>query len=450
MQIIYECCASVDVHKKTAVSCRMKSEGSGPSHRETKTFSTMTRDLLALSDWLQEWGCTHVAMESTGDYWKPIFNVLEANFEVILVNAQHVKRVPGRKTDVQDAEWLADLLQHGLLKASFIPPAPQRDLRDLTRYRTTLVQERSRVVNRVQKLLEGANIKLSSVASNTLGVSGRAMLEALIEGQKDASQLADLAKGRLRNKKPELKQALTGFFRPHHGFLLRQLLVHLDFLDDQIDQISAKIVGHIETMSVPSEAPQTPSSGSSGSATDLSATSLSATSAEAEPLLPSQAIALWDTIPGVDQTTAEGMVAELGVDMRRFPNDGHAAAWVGLAPGNNESAGKHYSGRTKKGNPALRRLLIQAAWAAARTKGTYLSALYHRLVPRRGKKRAIVAVAHSILTSAYHMASRRETYQELGANYFDERKKDAVVARLSRRLQKLGYAVSLTPQAVLA
>lgn len=445
MQIVYSSCAGLDVHKKKVVACRMKQEGAAPRQREVKTFGTMTCDLLALSDWLQEWGCTHVAMESTGDYWKPIFNVLEATVEVLLVNAQHVKRVPGRKTDVQDAEWLAELLQHGLLKASFIPPAPQRDLRDLTRYRTTVVQERTRVVNRIQKLLEGANIKLSSVASDSLGVSGRAMLEGLIDGTADPAQLAELAKGRLRNKIPALEQALTGFFRPHHRFLLRQLLSHLDFLADQLDTLSAAIAQQIETMSAPPDDP--PKGAPSTEAETPSETSPPSAPAPGTSLSPTQLVDLWDTIPGVDQRVAEGMLAELGADMRRFPNDKHAAAWGGVAPGNNESAGKHYSGRTKKGSPALRRILIQAAWAATHTKGTYLAALYHRLAARRGKKRAIVAVAHSILVAAYHMALRGETYQELGGNYFDQCKKDTVVLRLSRRLEKLGYTVALTPQA---
>ena len=474
MHVIYPCCAGLDVHKKTVVACRMKAEGSKPNRREVKTFSTMTRQLLALSDWLSKWGCTHVAMESTGEYWKPtclcvarrqVFNVLEANFEVLLVNAQHVKQVPGRKTDVRDTEWLAGLLQHlsacvahaqagGLLKASFIPPAPQRDLRDLTRYRTTLVQEHTRVVNRVQKVLEGANIKLSSVASDTLGVSGRAILKALIQGQEDPAQLAQLAKGRLRNKKADLKQALTGFFRPHHRFLLSHLLVHLDFLEAQLSQLSDQIAQLIEAMSVPPKDPKPPS----GESPAQSQAAASSKPAQASPLLPNQALALWDTIPGVNQTVAEVMVAEMGVDlpaplpsrqagMSRFPTHGHVASWVGLAPGNNESAGKHQSGRTTKGNPALRLALIQAAWAASHTKDTYLSTLYRRLAARRGKKRALVAVAHSILTAAYHMALGRETYQELGSNYFDQRKKQDVVSRLSRRLKKLGYNVALTPQA---
>ena len=477
MHVIYPCCAGLDVHKKTVVACRMKAEGSKPNRREVKTFSTMTRQLLALSDWLSKWGCTHVAMESTGEYWKPtclcvarrqVFNVLEANFEVLLVNAQHVKQVPGRKTDVRDAEWLAGLLQHlsacvahaqagGLLKASFIPPALQRDLRDLTRYRTTLVQERTRVINRVQKALEGANIKLSSVASDTLGVSGRAILKGQIQGQEDPAVLAGLAKGRLRNKKADLKQALTGFFRPHHRFLLSHLLVHLDFLETQLSQLSDQIAQLIEAMGVPPKDPQPPSGGSPKPA-------------QAPKLLPNQAMALWDTIPGVNQTVAEVMVAEMGVDlpaplpsrqagMGRFPTHRHLASWVGLAPGNHESAGKRQSGRTTKGNPALRLALVQAAWAASRTKDTYLSALYRRLAARRGKKRALVAVAHSILTAAYHtclcvlsharrqVACHTQPYQDLGSNYFDQRKKHDVVSRLSHRLEKLGYNVALTLQA---
>jgi len=448
MQILYPCCAGLDVHKKTVVACRMKAGGTSPLCREVKTFGTMTRDLLALSDWLQEWGCTQVAMESTGDYWKPIFNVLEASVEVLLVNAQHVKRVPGRKTDVQDAEWLAELLQHGLLKASFIPPAPQRDLRDLTRYRTTVVQEKTRVVNRIQKLLEGANIKLSSVASDSLGVSGRAMLEALVEGQADPAQLADLAKGRLRNKLSELEQALTGFFRPHHRFLLSQLLRHLDFLADQLDTLSQAIAQQIEAMSGPPTDP--PKKAGTAEAAASPTVSSASGSVPGSPLSPTHLVDLWDTIPGIDRRVGEVMLAELGADMSRFPDATHAAAWSGVAPGNNESAGKHYSGRTTKGSPALRRVLIQAAWAAVRTHDTYLSALYHRLAARRGKKRAIVAVAHSILTAAYHMALRGEVYQELGSHYFDQRKKDSVVMRLSRRLEKLGFTVNLTPQAAAA
>lgn len=447
MQVVCGCCAGLDVHKKKVVACRMQAEGAEAPRREVRTFGTMTRELLGLGDWLQEWGCTQVAMESTGDYWKPIFNVLEGSVEVLLVNAQHVKRVPGRKTDVRDAEWLADLLQHGLLKASFIPPAPQRDLRDLTRYRTTLVQERTRVANRIQKLLEGANIKLSSVATDTLGVSGRAMLEALVEGPVDPAQLAELARGRLRNKREELEQALTGFFRPHHRFLLSRLLTHLDFLAEQLDTVGLAIAEQIAVMSAPRD---DGSEETAAAPADASSLGTGTAAAPDLPLAPLQLIELWDTIPGVDQRVAQVMLAELGPDMSRFPDEAHAAAWAGVAPGNNESAGRHYSTRTTKGSPALRRALIQAAWGAVRSSDTYLSALYHRLVARRGKRRAIVAVAHSILIAGYYMARRGQPYRELGSNHFDERRKEAVAFRLSRRLAKLGFTVTLVPQAVAA
>jgi transposase len=381
---------------------------------------------LELVDWLLEWECSHVAMESTGDYWKPIYNLLEGSFEVLLVNAKHVKHVPGRKTDVCDAQWLAELLQHGLLKASFIPPAPQRDLRDLTRYRTKQIQERTREMNRVQKLLECANIKLSSVATNIFGVSGRAMLEAIIEGHADPETMAQLAKGRLRNKLPELEKALTGLVRDHHRFLLARQLAHIDFLDEHIAEVSAEIERRIHEMSQSQE----PSSCD----TELD-----------KPPSPTfdQAVELLDTIPGVDKRTAELIVAELGTDMSRFPTSKHAASWAGLSPGNNESAGKRYSGRTRKGNSPLRSGLIQAAWAVSHTKNNYLSAQYRRLAGRRGKKRAIVAIAHSILVMSYHILRSQQPYKELGANYFDERKKESILHGLVKRISKLGYEVSL-------
>jgi transposase len=387
---MYERCAGLDVHKKTVTACRRDGK-----EQEVKTFGTTTPDLLKLVDWLLEWGCSHVAMESTGDYWKPIYNLLESSFEVLLVNAKHVKHVPGRKTDVGDAQWLAELLQHGLLKASFIPPAPQRDLRDLTRYRTKKVQERSREVNRVQKLLETANIKLSSVATDILGVSGRAMLEAIVDGQANPETMAQLAKGRLRNKMLELEKALTGVVRDHHRFLLAQQLAHIDFLDEQIAELSAEIERRIHEMSQSPEPP--PCNGDSETQPETSQ------SHTTQPPSFEEAVELLDTIPGVDKITAEVIVAELGTDMSRFRTPKHAAAWSGLAPGNNESGGKRRSGRTKKGNRALRSGLLQAAWAASRTKNTYLSAQYHRLAGRRGKKRSIVATAHSILVMSYHI-----------------------------------------------
>lgn len=426
MQVIYQYCAGLDVHKKTVVACRRN----GRKQQEIKSFGTTTPELLELVDWLLEWGCSHVAMESTGDYWKPIYNLLEGSFQVLLVNAKHVKNVPGRKTDVKDAQWLADLLQHGLLRASFIPPAPQRDLRDLTRYRTKLVQERARVVNRVQKVLESANIKLSSVAKDILGVSARAMLEALVTGESNPKIMAQLARTRLRKKIPELEKALTGLVRDHHRFLLSRQLAHIDFLDEQITSMSMEIEHRIREMD---QSQQKPSSDTNPDAPS--------------PLKAQEAVELLETIPGVDKLTAELIVSELGTDMSRFRTSKHAASWAGLAPGSNESAGKHYSGRTKKGNRPLRSGLLQTAWAASRTKNTYLSAQYHRLAGRRGKKRAIVAVAHSIVVMAYHILKYHQPYQELGANYFDERKKESVAHRLTKRLETLGYKVNLEPNA---
>ena len=437
MEVIYDHCAGLDVHKKTVVACRLRPDAKGQVAPESKTFGTTTPELLLLADWLAEAEITHVAMESTADYWKPIYNLLEGEFEVWLVNAKHVHNVPGRKTDISDAEWLADLLRHGLLRASFIPPQPQRDLRDLTRYRTKLVQERARQANRLQKLLESANIKLASVATDTLGKSGRDMLAALIEGQTDVEVIAELARGRLRKKIPALKQALTGLMRPHHRFLLAQQLAHIDFLDEQINTLSQEIADHLEADQTDQWQPP-----------DLEPAQPEPV--PGQPLSFNQAIALLDTIPGVNQRTAEVIVAELGTDMSRFPTVKHATAWAGLAPGNNQSAGKRYSGKTRDGNQALQAALSEAAWAATRTKDTYLSAQYRRLAARRGKKRAIVAVAHSILVSVYYMLSRHEPYRELGADYFDERKKTSVVNHLLKRLEKLGFAVALDPVATAA
>jgi transposase len=400
MQVVYERCAGLDVHKKTVVACVLTPEG-----RETRTFSTMTAELLALSDWLLACGCTHVAMESTGDYWKPVFNLLEGTFEVLLVNARHVNAVPGRKTDVKDAAWLAELLQHGLLRASFIPPVAQRELRDLTRYRSSFIRERVTLINRVQKLLEDANIKLAAVASDIMGVSGRAMLAALLAGRTDPQALADLAKGRLRAKRELLAQALDGRVKPHHQFVLTELLCQIDSLDETIARFDARI----QEISTPFEA----------------------------------AIGLLDTIPGVARPTAEMIVAEIGTDMGHFPSADHLASWAGVAPGNHESAGKRTSGKTRQGNRFLRTVLVQAAHAAARTKGTYLGAQYRRLATRRGKKRAIMAVAHSMLVMAYHMIQRQEPYREAGADFFDRLQPEATARRLIKRLEQLGYHVTL-------
>jgi transposase len=404
MEIVHTHCAGLDVHKKTVVATIIVPDSQGEVLKETRTFGTMTADLLALSDWLVSQAVTHVAMESTGEYWKPIYNILENNFEVLLVNAQHIKQVPGRKTDIKDSEWIAELLRFGLLKASFIPPVGQRELRELTRHRTNFVCERATLVNRVQKTLESANIKLASVASNVVGVSGRAILAAIIAGQTDTAQMAELAKGRLRDKRDQLSKALEGRVKPHHQFVLTELLGQIDNLDETIARFDAEI----EKYCRPFE----------------------------------EAVELLDTIPGVARRTAEVIVSEIGNDMSRFPTADHLAAWAGVAPGNNESAGKRYSGKTRKGNQALEVTLIQAAHAAAHTHNTYLASQYHRLAPRRGKKRAIVAVAHSILVIAYHLIQRKEPYRELGGDYFDKQRPEATAKRLLNRLQKLGYDVS--------
>jgi transposase len=404
MEIEHTHCAGLDVHKKTVVAAIIVPDGKNGLRKEVRTFGTMTADLLGLSDWLLSFGVTHVAMESTGEYWKPIHNILEENFEVLLVNARHISQVPGRKTDVMDAEWIADLLRHGLLRGSFIPPVGQRELRELTRHRTNFVRERATVVNRIQKTLESANIKLASVATNIMGVSGRAMLEAIITGTAGATEMAELAKGRLREKREQLDKALQGRVKPHHRFVLSELLCQVDNLDESIARFDAEI----EKYCRPFE----------------------------------EAVELLDTIPGVARRIAEVIVSEIGSDMSRFPTANHLAAWAGVAPGNNESAGKRYSGTTRHGDRALTVALVQAAHAAARSRKTYLSAQYHRLAGRRGKKRAIVAVAHSILVICYHIIQRKESYRELGGDYFDQRRPDATAKRLLKRLQHLGYDIS--------
>jgi transposase len=412
MRVIYSNVAGLDVHKKTVVAAIIVAAESGGWQQEKRTFSTMTADLLMLSDWLMGHGVTHVAMESTGEYWKPVFNILEDGFQVILVNAQHLSRVPGRKTDQSDAEWIAELMQCGLLKASFIPPVGQRELRELTRFRSTFVRERATLVNRVQKVLESANIKLGSVASDVMGVSGRLMLAAIIEGQASPEEMAELAKGRLREKRPALVQALTGRVKAHHRFVLTELLCQIDNLEDTI----ARFDEEIEAYCRPFE----------------------------------EAVILLDTIPGVSREMAEIIVSEIGVDMDRFPTANHLAAWAGVAPGNNESGGKRRSGRTRKGNKPLGAALNQAAHAAARTKNTYLSAQYGRLAARRGKKKAIMAVSHSILVIAYHIIKRQEPYHDLGADYFDKQHPEATARRLLKRLERLGYEVSVNSTPVAA
>jgi len=406
MEIVYKRCCGLDVHKETVAACVMVREGE-KVQKEIRTFRTMTSDLLVLHDWLLAHRVTHVAMESTGVYWKPVFNLLEGSFEVLLVNASHIKTVPGKKTDIKDCEWIADLLSHGLLKGSFIPPQPIRDLRDLTRYRKSLSDERTREINRLQKLLETANIKLSSVATDVMGVSGKAMLEAILSGSTDPKVLADLAKGRLRNKLSLLKEALQGRFRPHHRFLLGQILSHLDFLDEAIEEMSKEVEKRLD------------------------------------PFL--QEIELLKTIPGVKQRMAEVILAEIGADMSRFPTHRHLASWAGLCPGNNESAGKRKSGKTRKGDRWLKRGLTESSWAVSRAKETYLSALYHRMVRRRGKKKATVAVAHAMIVMAYHIPKHKLPYSELGADYFDRLNVSYIKHHFTKRLEALGYKVTLEP-----
>jgi len=404
VQVIYERCCGLDVHKRTITACRLKWLGS-EWQKELRQFGTMTKDLLALLDWLVSEGCTHVAMESTGVYWKPVYNILEGQFELLVVNAQHLKAVPGRKTDVRDAEWIAELLAHGLLRGSFVPPPSVRELRELTRYRSSVVRDRARTLNRLQKVLEAANIKLASVVSDIDGVSARLMLEGLVAGQRDTEELARLAKGRLKEKHAQLVEALSCRLQPHQSFLIAEHLAQIDYLEGAIERLS----GQIEEKLRPFE----------------------------------QQISWLDTIPGINQRTAEVLWAETGGDMSRFASARHLASWAGMCPGNNESAGKRRSGRTRKGSPWLRHCLVEAAHGAAHTKNRYLSSQYHRLAARRGKKKALLAVGHSILVIAYHLLTRQQAYVDLGANYFDERDRQAVTRRCVNRLQKLGYQISL-------
>jgi transposase len=409
MEIMYRHCAGLDVHKKSIMANVRQMDDRGKLHVATRKFGTMTRDLLALSDWLASQGVTHVAMESTGVFWKPVFNLLEGRFEVLLVNPQHIKQVPGRKTDVKDCEWIGQLLQYGLLRGSFIPPRPQRDLRDLTRHRAQLVAEQTRIANRIHKTLEDANVKLGSVASDILGKSGRDMIHAIMRGEDDPQKMAELARARLRAKIPELQMALEGRVTEHHRFMLKMLMEHLDMLEELIGQLNQRIE---------------------------------------EKMLPfARAIERTCTIPGVDRLTAQNVLAELGTDMTPFPSDGHLASWSGMCPGNNQSAGKRRRGKTTKGNRWLRRSLCQAAWAASRTKNTYFSSQYRRLARRRGKKRAVVAVGHTILSVVYHMLKHETTYAELGADYFDRIEPERLTRYLVKRLESLGHHVILNPQA---
>jgi transposase len=407
MDVVYPRCCGLDLHKRFVTACRLVPGPDGQPVKETRTFATMTADLLVLSDWLAEGGVTHVAMESTGVYWKPVWNLLEERFTLLLVNAAHVKVVPGRKRDVGDAAWLADLLRHGLLRASFVPDRPARELRELTRYRSALVRDRSAEVNRLQQTLEGANIKLASVVSEVTGVSARAMLQGLVAGQEDVTALADVAQGALRRKRGELAQALRGDIQAHQRFMIAQHLAHIDALEEQIAVVGEEIAQRLRPF---------------------------------EPQL-----AILDSIPGIGRWSAEVILAEIGPDMGRFPTAGHLASWAGMCPGHDESAGKRRSGKTRKGSPWLRVTLTEAAYAAGRGKGTYLSEWYHRLIGRKGKKKTAIAVGRSILELAHLLLSTGQLYDDARARRTPIRLTEE--ERLVRRLEKLGHRVTLAPAA---
>jgi transposase len=410
MQVVHERCCGLDVHKKTVVACILITLANGEVQRHIRTFSTMTAGLLALSDWLESLAVTVIAMESTGIYWRPVFNLLEEGRSVILVNAQHMKAIPGRKTDIKDSEWLADLLRHGLLKASFIPPAPVRELRDLTRYRKTLVQERAQEVNRLHKVLETANVKLTAVATDVLGKSGRAMLEAVVKGATDPEILAELARGRLRQKLPQLQEALDGRVEPHHRLLLKHILAHIAFLEETLEQLQRDIEERLHPFE--------------------------------------EAMTLLMSIPGIQALAAATIVGEIGDDMTRFPSAKHLVSWAGVCPGNKQSGGKRLSGKTTRGNATLRAILAEVVWVLSHMKDNYLSAQYHRLARRLGKKKAVMAVSHSLLVIIYQILSTKQPYSDLGVDYFEQRDSARLTQRSVRQLEALGYAVTLVPKEV--
>ncbi len=408
MEVRYDCCCGLDIHKRMVVACLVKPGQGREPEREIRSFGTETRALLEMAEWLAVNDCAAVAMESTGSFWKPIYNLLEGQCELLLVNTRHLKLVPGRKRDVKDAEWIADLLRHGLLQASFVPARPERELRELTRYRTSLVRERAAEVNRIQKVLEGANIKLASVASDVMGVSGRAMLAALAAGQEDAGELAKLARGRLREKQGQLEQALQGRMGAHQRFMLAHQLRHVDELDQLIAEVDEEV---------------------------------------AERLRPFETkLGQLQTIPGVGRRLAEVVLSEIGVDMTRFPSSGHLASWAGVCPGMNESAGKNRSGRTRKANPWLRSALVQAAQAGSRSP-TFFGERFRRLIVRVGRNKAALAVAHSILLAIYRLLKDGVDYNDLGPEHFAKRVREQTARRLTRRLEHLGYQVTVLPAA---
>ena len=402
MEVIIDHACGMDVHKDSITACIMTPKG-----KEIRTFSTKTVFLLQLIDWIKEHDCTHVAMESTGVYWKPIVNLLEAeNIEFLVVNAQHMKAVPGRKTDVKDAEWIAKLLRHGLLKASFIPNRIQRELRELVRYRRSMIEERARQHNRIQKVLEGANIKLGSVVSDIMGVSARDMLRAIADGEDDPEKLASFARRTMKKKKDELELALRGYINPHQRLMIKTILTHIDFLSDQIDMLDQEIANRF--------------------------------------ISDQQDIERLDSIPGIATRMAEQILAEIGTDVaNQFPSAAHLCSWAGLVPGHNESAGKRKSTTMKKGNKYLKSALIEAAHSIRGSKN-YLGALYRRTAARKGKKRAGIAVAHAILRISYYLLTRKEMYVDLGEDYFDKQKQQSIVRYSVRRLENLGYNVTNT------
>lgn len=408
MDTVYRCCAGVDVHLKTCEVCVRRVGPDGKVRSVSRQFGTTTRAIGEMADWLEDEGVEMVAMESTGVYWKPLWNLLEGRVNLMLCNARHVRNVPGRKTDKRDAQWLADLLQHGLLKPSFVPSRRQRFLRDLTRQRKVLADEKTRVVNRIQKVLEDANIKLSSVASDVLGASGRDMIRAIIGGEEDPAVLADLARQRLRRKLPELREALHGDVTEHHRFLLRLHMEQIEFIEQKAAELQARIDEEM---------------------------------AQEEAI-----VERLETVAGVGRVIAQSMLAEIGTDMSRFPTAGHLCSWARLCPGTNESAGRRRSSRTGQGNRWLRATMAQAAWAAARTKNSYFNAQFRRIAARRGKNRAQIAVSHSLLVTIYHMLKNQTDYQDLGADYFDRRSPEQLARSLVRRLEKLGLLVTVQPR----